>query len=494
MTTTTKAPLPLDLHVTLRWRDDVLAVRRIQGDGVAAVGAHPDALAPIPCAPAFANGFVFARLDRGAATAIAPDGSRAPVRRAGGRVDLIEGPAAVALDAGDAAELSMGDFRLAAVADARVALPPGRRRMAGAWGAIAVAALAHAVALGLSAQEALASSAEDHEDEQADLIKGLLASAEMRARADDMPREDGAGAGAGQIANDKRGDGRPGGGARARGEEGKRGDRLGRSSDQRRYAVPAVGKKDPDPSAARAEALADAAQFGMIGLLAQGPRVPSASFADEEAHGTDALAADGAMWARLIGESGGAGGLGLAGVGEGGGGRGEGIGLGTVGTIGHTSGRIGPGTGGEGSLSAGISGWGEWGSGRAGDSVGIGSIGRLGHISRRYISRPYTCGYDSISISGRLPPETIQRIVRQNFGRFRACYEPSLLTNPTLEGRVTARFVIGRDGAVSNVADGGSDLPAPIVSCVVRAFYGLSFPQPEGGIITVTYPILFSPG
>ena len=54
--------------------------------------------------------------------------------------------------------------------------------------------------------------------------------------------------------------------------------------------------------------------------------------------------------------------------------------------------------------------------------------------------------------------------------------------------------VIGRDGAVSSVSDGGSDIGNPaVVSCVVRAFYGLSFPQPEGGIVTVTYPILFSP-
>ena len=57
------------------------------------------------------------------------------------------------------------------------------------------------------------------------------------------------------------------------------------------------------------------------------------------------------------------------------------------------------------------------------------------------------------------------------------------------------RFVIGRDGAVSNVGNGGSDLPdANVVSCVVRAFYGLSFPQPENGIVTVTYPIVFTPG
>jgi hypothetical protein len=97
-------------------------------------------------------------------------------------------------------------------------------------------------------------------------------------------------------------------------------------------------------------------------------------------------------------------------------------------------------------------------------------------------------------VSGRLPPETIQRIIRQNFGRFRACYQAGLQHHPTLAGRVAVKFVIGRDGAVASVQDGGSDLPDPrVVSCVIRAFYGLSFPQPEGGIVSVVYPIAFSP-
>ena len=100
-----------------------------------------------------------------------------------------------------------------------------------------------------------------------------------------------------------------------------------------------------------------------------------------------------------------------------------------------------------------------------------------------------------LGVSGRLPPEVIQRIVRQNFGRFRLCYENGMRGNPSLAGRVAVRFVIGRDGAVSNVGNGGSDLPdAAVVSCVVRAFYGLSFPQPDGGIVTVTYPIVFTAG
>ena len=99
------------------------------------------------------------------------------------------------------------------------------------------------------------------------------------------------------------------------------------------------------------------------------------------------------------------------------------------------------------------------------------------------------------TVSGRLPSEVIQRIVRQNFGRFRMCYQQGLTKNPNLEGRVTARFVIDNTGAVSQVMAGSSDLPdSTVKSCVLSAFYGLSFPAPDGGIVTVSYPIMFAPG
>lgn len=108
---------------------------------------------------------------------------------------------------------------------------------------------------------------------------------------------------------------------------------------------------------------------------------------------------------------------------------------------------------------------------------------------------PTLVRYGAMTVSGRLPPEVIQRIVRQNFGRFRLCYERGLRMNPNLQGRVSVRFVIGRDGAVSNVGNGGSDMPdGSVVSCIVRSFDALTFPQPEGGIVTVVYPINFSPG
>jgi hypothetical protein len=99
-----------------------------------------------------------------------------------------------------------------------------------------------------------------------------------------------------------------------------------------------------------------------------------------------------------------------------------------------------------------------------------------------------------LKVEGRLPPEVIQRIVRQNFGRFRLCYENGLRKSPTLHGQVSTRFTIDRSGAVAAVADEGSDLPdAGVVACVNRAFGSLSFPQPEGGTVTVVFPVIFTP-
>lgn len=98
-------------------------------------------------------------------------------------------------------------------------------------------------------------------------------------------------------------------------------------------------------------------------------------------------------------------------------------------------------------------------------------------------------------VEGRMPPEVIQRIVRQSFGRFRLCYENGLRHNASLEGKVAVKFVIGRDGAVSAASDGGSDIgDGAMVDCVVRAFGNLSFPQPEGDVVKVVYPIIFKPG
>ncbi len=95
---------------------------------------------------------------------------------------------------------------------------------------------------------------------------------------------------------------------------------------------------------------------------------------------------------------------------------------------------------------------------------------------------------------GAADRSAVQRIVRENFGRFRSCYEAGLESNPKLAGSVQARFVVNGDGSVSNVTGEGSSLPDPeTISCVLRGFAALSFPAPEDGNASVTYPIFFAP-
>jgi hypothetical protein len=163
----------------------------------------------------------------------------------------------------------------------------------------------------------------------------------------------------------------------------------------------------------------------------------------------------------------GEGGLGLSGTGQGGGGTGEGtIGIGHIGTI-SKSGGTGTGTG-----------------------YGAGNGGTRGKQGKAPVVRE-----GQAQVQGQLAPEVIRRVVRRTFGRLRACYENGLKANPTLDGRITVKFVIAKDGAVATAQDAGSTIKdSAVISCVVGAFKGMAFPAPEGdGVVVVTYPLTFNP-
>ena len=101
----------------------------------------------------------------------------------------------------------------------------------------------------------------------------------------------------------------------------------------------------------------------------------------------------------------------------------------------------------------------------------------------------------AVSPAQRLPVEVVNRIVRQNYGRFRLCYEGGLHRAPELTGRVGVMFVIDRSGAVAQAGEEPSTTleDREVVHCVVRAFQYLSFPTPEGGIASTTYVLDFAP-
>lgn len=97
-------------------------------------------------------------------------------------------------------------------------------------------------------------------------------------------------------------------------------------------------------------------------------------------------------------------------------------------------------------------------------------------------------------VNGRLDPEAIGRVVRSRVPSFGKCYDAAYKPGAMLEGRVTVKFVIHRDGNVAVAADGGSDLPEPsVVQCVIEQVRSLRFPQPEAGVVTVVAPLFFTP-
>lgn len=220
---------------------------------------------------------------------------------------------------------------------------------------------------------------------------------------------------------------------------------------------------------AKTRALIESGNYGAIGALSSvfGSTANAPIAFDSESSetiGRDPNNFNGNLMGDHPGDSFGYGGLGMTGTGPGGGGWGDGIGLGTVGGFGH-----GAGTG---------TGMGYGGGG-----------GRVGSGRKTKVVKMIETGTD---IQGRLPPEVIKRIIRANFPRFRACYEQGLKKDPGLKGTVSVRFIIDTTGAVESANLSGGSMPdANVSSCVLGVYRTLSFPEPEGGKVMVTYPIDF---
>jgi hypothetical protein len=108
----------------------------------------------------------------------------------------------------------------------------------------------------------------------------------------------------------------------------------------------------------------------------------------------------------------------------------------------------------------------------------------------RPASKPSRVRFGSMTVSGRLQPAVVRDALEQRRSMFQTCVPSSAAAHAT----ATVRFVIGRNGAVSNVTNGGADgLGSAAVNCLVRPFYGMTFPKPEGGIVTVAVRLTFDP-
>jgi hypothetical protein len=96
-------------------------------------------------------------------------------------------------------------------------------------------------------------------------------------------------------------------------------------------------------------------------------------------------------------------------------------------------------------------------------------------------------------ISDGLPFEVVRRIIRQNYGRLRLCYEYSLRSNPA-KAKMVVRFAIGRSGDVILAEPLTSDASPELTTCYVRAFQTLSYPQPlTPTLVVVEYGMSLEP-
>jgi len=94
------------------------------------------------------------------------------------------------------------------------------------------------------------------------------------------------------------------------------------------------------------------------------------------------------------------------------------------------------------------------------------------------------------SVTGSLDIAIIRRYIKRNVKKIRDCYKKELAVKPALTGTVVATFTIA-DGMVTSSNATGVQV---VDACVAAAIHGVEFPKTkDGGIVKVTYPIVFEP-
>jgi len=156
------------------------------------------------------------------------------------------------------------------------------------------------------------------------------------------------------------------------------------------------------------------------------------------------------------------------------------------------------------------------GGGRDGNGLGgmgLSGIGALGTHGGRGPNNPYGTGVmlkkgdkpdlpDPTDVvirgctedgTGCLDKELIRRVIRANLAGFKYCYESMLNRFPSLEGKVSVRFMIAQSGKVSLATVAQSTAGnAELERCVEGRTKLLQFPSRKGTeLIAVTYPFIF---
>lgn len=143
-------------------------------------------------------------------------------------------------------------------------------------------------------------------------------------------------------------------------------------------------------------------------------------------------------------------------------------------------------------------------AGGGGKSVGIGrqvgkgeggyeGTGRLGLSGDSALEGGTGHGVGQAQDTGGLDRDVIDAIIRRRQDRIRLCYERQLNFNAKLAGKISLRFVIGKEGTITSskiIEDTMKN--ANVNSCVLAEVKSWTFPKPKGGYaVSVDYPFVF---
>jgi hypothetical protein len=242
--------------------------------------------------------------------------------------------------------------------------------------------------------------------------------------------------------------------------------KMGKEESDRKSGQFMMKNEGADPQLAKAQAVDQARNAGIIGALRmqQGGAFASLTGTGDFSSGLDDANVFGGLLGDEAGEMQGGFGFGRSGFGAGGGGTGWGtIGTGRYGTIGHGSG--------------------------TGSGYGVGS-GRGGMRGRKAATPQVRIG--NATATGDLDKNIIRRYIRRKLPRIKYCYEKQLLVKPGISGTVKSQFQISPQGSVLNSSASG--VSPEVADCVAGVIKTIQFPKPKGGgLVQVRYPFTFRP-
>jgi hypothetical protein len=97
---------------------------------------------------------------------------------------------------------------------------------------------------------------------------------------------------------------------------------------------------------------------------------------------------------------------------------------------------------------------------------------------------------------GKLPKAVVDEKLKSAGPAIQACYERGLKSKPALHGNVDIQFVVAPDGKVAHAnANQGDDAldDDATVDCILEQIRKLTFPEPSGGRVFLSYPLHFEP-